>query len=300
MAPDRPRTDARVDPRSIRGAVPRLRPPPPAGGGNNVVLLILDSCRWDSLVAAAPPALARLGPIERRWAWATWTAPAHYNLLMGLLPHTAPTGVPSSAVYQALLGAWGPRLGVDGAGFLDLLPSLWLPHLLRARGYALHARVSLPVLHPSAPLAAGFDSWTLMPRRDALAQIIDELHFLDDRPSFWLINAGETHYPYQEDPRMPQLPGLRGAARALAAGLPAPVDLAWPAGMLEELHQRQIAACVALDPLLHRLLDRCPPGTRVIVTADHGECFGEGGFFGHGPIPHEKVLEVPYVEGSVG
>jgi glucan phosphoethanolaminetransferase (alkaline phosphatase superfamily) len=33
------------------------------------------------------------------------------------------------------------------------------------------------------------------------------------------------------------------------------------------------------------------------VTSDHGELFGEAGYFGHGPIAHDKVFEVPYVEG---
>jgi hypothetical protein len=37
----------------------------------------------------------------------------------------------------------------------------------------------------------------------------------------------------------------------------------------------------------------------IIVTADHGELFGEDGYFGHGPIQHEKVWEVPFVEGKV-
>jgi hypothetical protein len=27
--------------------------------------------------------------------------------------------------------------------------------------------------------------------------------------------------------------------------------------------------------------------------------FGEGDFFGHGPIMHEKVFEVPFLEGLV-
>jgi hypothetical protein len=27
--------------------------------------------------------------------------------------------------------------------------------------------------------------------------------------------------------------------------------------------------------------------------------FGEEGYFGHGPILHEKVLEVPFVEGQL-
>jgi hypothetical protein len=34
-----------------------------------------------------------------------------------------------------------------------------------------------------------------------------------------------------------------------------------------------------------------------MVTSDHGELFGEGGFFGHGPVAHEKVFEVFFVEG---
>ena len=37
----------------------------------------------------------------------------------------------------------------------------------------------------------------------------------------------------------------------------------------------------------------------MIVTADHGELFGEEGYFGHGPIQHDKVFEVPYLEGMV-
>jgi arylsulfatase A-like enzyme len=49
--------------------------------------------------------------------------------------------------------------------------------------------------------------------------------------------------------------------------------------------------------VLERLFDTVPAGTWIVVTADHGELFGEGGFFGHGPIMHEKVFEVPFIEG---
>ena len=40
------------------------------------------------------------GPVERRWSYATWTAPSHYNLLMGLLPHTSPPEVYASEYYK--------------------------------------------------------------------------------------------------------------------------------------------------------------------------------------------------------
>ena len=37
----------------------------------------------------------------------------------------------------------------------------------------------------------------------------------------------------------------------------------------------------------------------IVRTADHGELFGEMGYFGHGPIMHEKCFEVPYLEGMI-
>jgi arylsulfatase A-like enzyme len=65
------------------------------------------------------------------------------------------------------------------------------------------------------------------------------------------------------------------------------------------LHERQVEALRYLDGVLARLLDRLPPDTWLIVTSDHGELFGEDGYFGHGPIAHDKVLEVPFLEGRV-
>ena len=65
-----------------------------------------------------------------------------------------------------------------------------------------------------------------------------------------------------------------------------------PAGVAE-------AALEYLDGVFAALFDALPAGTWVVVTSDHGELFGEDRFFGHGPIAHEKVFEVPFVEGVV-
>ena len=54
-----------------------------------------------------------------------------------------------------------------------------------------------------------------------------------------------------------------------------------------------------LDQVFARLFDLVPQHTYVTVTSDHGELFGEGGYFGHGPINHDKVFEVPLIEGLV-
>jgi len=68
---------------------------------------------------------------------------------------------------------------------------------------------------------------------------------------------------------------------------------------LRELQQRQIRAVTYLDGVFERLFDMVPENTWVVVTADHGELFGEEGYFGHGPIAHNKAFEVPFVEARI-
>lgn len=291
-------TGARVDRED------RDRPDPPAGA-RNCVLVVLDSLRFDSLVASRPRVLPRLGPIAQRFSYATWTSPSHFNLLMGLLPHPAPQGVFASTWYQQDLARWQQRLGLAEMSFSAMLPSLWLPTLLReGLGYRTGALVSMPVLNPATPLNLGFDRYEQAPRHNDLDALIDRMDFDPDRPSFWLLNTGEAHYPYAlpEEPESswPVLHGVGGVFRRLSAGQPLHRDEGaafFDAERLEALRQRQVRAAAHLDRCLERLLDRVPPGTWVTVTSDHGELFGEGGWFGHGPIPHQKVLEVPLVEG---
>ena len=54
-----------------------------------------------------------------------------------------------------------------------------------------------------------------------------------------------------------------------------------------------------IDTVFEELFDMVPKNTHIVVTADHGELFGEKGYFGHGPIMHEKCFEVPYLEGKI-
>ena len=68
---------------------------------------------------------------------------------------------------------------------------------------------------------------------------------------------------------------------------------------LDDLRQRQIDAIRHLDRVVEELFDLVPENTYITITADHGELFGEDGFFGHGPIQHDKVFEVPFVEGKL-
>lgn len=276
-------------------------------GARNLVVVVLDSLRYDSWIEARPQALAQLGEVERRWSYASWTAPSHYNLLMGLMPHTSPPEVYASEYYKRDFMRYSDRLGVDGIEFKGVLPSIFMPtYLRRTLGYRTHAMVSMPVLNPHTAVNRDFDSFELMPTHNDMAAMLPKLRFEADRPSFHLLNVGETHYPYAlpgEDPgEWPRISGVHGVFKHLddPAGDQAtePQEF-FDQTRLDELRGRQINAVEYVDGIFARLFDQLPDDTWVVVTSDHGELFGEDRYFGHGPIVHEKVLEVPFVEGMV-
>lgn len=271
---------------------------------NNLVIVVLDSLRYDSWVAAAPPELARLGPVQHRWSYASWTAPSHVNLLMGLLPHTSPPGVLASDHYQRDFFRYQERLGIPGIDFSSMLPGLWLPSFLQQQGYATAAMVSMPVLNPATVTNRGFDGYRLMDCHNDMSAMLPQMTFSEERPSFYLLNVGETHYPYavpgEDTSSWPHVSGLHGVLGRMSAPLEdSRGGLGLSANDLRTLQDKQIASVSYVDGLFARLYDLVPDNTWIIVTSDHGELFGEDGYFGHGPIMHEKVFEVPFVEGRV-
>lgn len=291
---------------------PAPAPVTPPRARNNYVVVVLDSCRYDALMAAAPTTLLKLGTVRRCWSYASWTAPSHYNLLMGLLPHASPSHVYASEYYKKDFLKYRERLGADDVEFKSLVPRLYLPSFLKHHlGYRTHALVSLPVLNPATLINTDFDTFTLMPRHNDMAAMLDRLCFSDERPSFYLLNVGETHYPYAQpdEPRdaWPQIHGVHGVFKHLddvtVGGKLVETEDGTPRffdqDKLDLLRARQVRAVAYLDQVFARLFDLVPRHTYVTVTSDHGELFGEGGYFGHGPINHDKVFEVPLIEGLV-
>jgi arylsulfatase A-like enzyme len=307
-----------------KNAAPQQAPRPrpvarPAGAGgplpdpqaeNNFIVVILDSCRYDTFMAAAPKTITKLGPVEKRYTYASWTAPSHYNLLTGLLPHTSPPHVYASEYYKEDFFNYNKRLGAKGIEFAKMVPGLWFPGLLRnTLGYRTHARVSLPVLNPRTGINRDFDSFQLMDSHNDMAAMLPTMTFAADRPSFYMLNVGETHYPYakpDEDSSMwPRISGVNGVFKKLNEE----VDASDPKfkesfqffdqDKLDQLRERQVDTVRYLDGVFEKLYDLVPKNTWIVVTADHGELFGEAGYFGHGPIMHDKCFEVPYLEGKI-
>ena len=289
---------------------PGMRPHPVPQADNHFVIVILDSCRYDSFMAAQPKVIAKLGKVEKRYSYAGWTAPSHYNLLTGLLPHTSPKHVYASEYYKEDFFTYNERLGAKGIEFAKMVPGLWFPGLLRnTLGYKTHARVSLPVLNPKTGINRDFDSFQLMDSHNDMRAMLPTMEFGTERPEFYMLNVGETHYPYakpDEDSSMwPRISGVNGVFRKMDDQ----IDESSPEfkedfqffdqDKLDQLRERQIDTVRYLDDVFEELYDMVPKNTHIIVTADHGELFGEDGYFGHGPIMHEKCFEVPYLEGKI-
>jgi len=276
---------------------------------NNYVLIILDSCRYDSFIEARPRVMRRLGDVEQRWSYASWTAPSHYNLLSGLLPHNSPKQVFASDYYKRDFLKFSERLGLEGITFKSLIPTLYFPVFLKETlGYRTHAMVSLPVLNPRTVLNHGFDTYRLMDKHNDMRAMVREMRFTEDKPSFYLLNVGETHYPYalpDEPPEnWPRISGVHGVFKHLddemvGGQLKTSTDAFFSRTKMRDLRDRQVKAVKYLDGVMEELFDIVPNNTYITITADHGELFGEAGYFGHGPIQHKKVLEVPFLEGKL-
>ena len=276
---------------------------------NNYILVIFDSCRYDSFVKARPRIIKKLGRVEARWSYASWTSPSHYNFLIGLMPHTSPRHVYASEYYKKDFLKFNERLGLKDIEFKSLVPKLYLPAFLKeSLGYRTHAMVSLPVLNPRTVLNNGFDSYQLMEKHNDMRAMLKQMQFSREHPSFYLLNVGETHYPYalpDEPPdQWPRISGVHGVFKHLddevvGGKLLVRKEKFFDNKKLATLKQRQIQAVKYLDGVVEELFDLAPKNTYITITADHGELFGEGGYFGHGPVQHDKVFQVPFVEGKL-
>ena len=168
-----------------------------------------------------------------------------------------------------------------------------LPKLLKDNGYRCVGRVSMPVLNGFTLISKFFDDYKLMSNHNDFSGVVDEIEFTPDRPTFYFLNIGETHYPYMlKGSDLPHISGVHGAAKALAAGEDSGGRVAngkgcdstnfFDADKLEFLHAQQIRCVEYVDQVFARLLEKAPPDTYFMIMADHGEAFGEGGYFGHG------------------
>ncbi len=284
---------------------------------NNLVFIVFDSCRWDAYQAAKTPNLDRIGKAERRYSYASWTSPSHFTFLMGMVPHLSPKGVFASNVYRDEFAQWSRRLNIEDVEFGKFVPQLSLPYFLKSQGLRTEGVVSLPVLNPMTSMSVHFDRYELAPVHNNLELILDGNDSFKgikperDNPGFFFLNTGETHYPYtlpgESAADLPHISGVHGVFKHLDDFLKNPSEFLqgkhkdefFSPSQFRAFFEKQITCVEHLDGVVGKFMDRCPENTHFMIMSDHGELFGEDGYFGHGPIFHEKVFEVFFLEGKL-
>lgn len=262
----------------------------------NVLLVTFDSCRYDTLVKALTPNLDRYGEIYSAWTPATYTLPAHVSFFTGILPMVHENIPYLNRFTKQLITMHKAGQAVDSAKSrrtISLASSdrdmIW--GLRKAGYYTIGAGAA--TWFAKKMLTENFHHFKFKQAMSAAEQCNYLLRGIarngTRRPFFGFMNFIETHTPYMHYGSDRE--GYSMQARDFMR-FPPTEDPDHKNTKGKQLHQAQIKAAEHLDNLMGAFLGKLPPKTFVIITADHGEAFGEDGFWGHG-VYHPTVMNVP-------
>lgn len=256
----------------------------PLLGYCNFLLITFDSCRWDTFATARTPSLDRHCRTRCAYTQGTFTLPAHMAMYQGILPQIREhipfynrnvgqliriadrsTNIPNLITFER--GCENIIEGFSRAGYRTFGTG--------AVGWFHHPQLARP-----------FQKF-LFTGIHAARQVECIMSWIGhkDQPFFGFVNFGETHEPYECTGNVVSQPSVSRPRQVLD-------PLAqWD----REAWGKQVRCCEYLDGLTGELLfylEMLSSPTIVILCGDHGECFGEDGWVGHG-FYHPKVMEVP-------
>jgi arylsulfatase A-like enzyme len=268
---------------------------------SDVVLVSIDTLRADHLSCQGysrptTPFLDELAAgglrFANTWSASPWTLPSHVSLLTGL--EVQHHGVVESDA----------RLG-DDTGLL--------PEAMHAAGFATGGFVSTLFVSRRFGFERGFDAFEdfgITTSRENLAKSVPASRVVDaalrwmataaaGKPVFLFVHLYDAHYPYA-----PPAPYATLFDRAPRKTDPVYKNYAWyrkhPLDQAEMAHQvaQYDEAIRYADDQIHRLhesFDKAGRKATWVVTADHGEEFGERGAWGHAHTLFPEQLHVPFI-----
>ncbi len=302
-------------------AAPAL-PEPPAGAPN-ILLIVLDAVRAESLetyganreVAPNFAALAKQGvTFDQAWSTAPWTLPSQAGMFTGRLPSelsadwlTALDGASPTLAESLAKRGWATGGFVGNTHYCSAETGLargfahYEDYRLTPLDFVLCTALGRRIVLSSWAVDCGLADWPARKRADEVTGGL--LRWLDergDRPYFAFVNYFDAHDPYLAPPGFrTQLPQSRDDVILMRHWWSLPKDKLTPAQV--ELQRTSYEDCIrGLDAHLGKLLGNLKrrgdlDNTIVIVTADHGEHFGDHGLFLHGNSLYEPLLHVPLV-----
>ena len=264
--------EAQPETATVYWATPLVLQPDPVPERPNILLYVVDALRADALgvygaTSARTPAIDALAReafvVEHAYSAASWTKPSVATLFTSLYPMTH---------------------GLGARFYSDQLPAAaWtLQQALAANGYATAQFSANPFTGALSNLDHGFDATMMTPRITETApeaRLAVRASAIHERLVAWLsarrhqrffayVHPVDTHPPFAVGGATP-----REAYDASLAALDQQID--------------------ALRRNLAKLgLDR---NTFFVLTADHGEAFGEHGREGHGQSVYDEEVRVPLI-----
>jgi arylsulfatase A-like enzyme len=238
----------------------------------NVILYLIDALRADHLDAygysrKTSPTITELANegvrFARCFSQETWTRPAIVSLF--------------TSTYSLVHGV---------RGHADAVPNYMalLPEILRSHGYATAAVSLNSNMGRLANLTRGFgqfDETYVLKRRDCLPESTAFLENCRDRRFFLYIHTVEPHWSYKPPEEF--------------------VRLFVPAGEDPRDVDLYDAEIVRADSNVGLFVSKLKElgmydNTLLIVTADHGEAFGEHeGIFKHADKPYNELIHIPLI-----
>ncbi|MCZ6688103.1 MAG: hypothetical protein O7H41_00665 [Planctomycetota bacterium] len=251
---------------------------------DSVLLVTLDSCRHDTAAETPTPTLDTIGPMHRAMAPGHFTLASHAAIWVGTTP-----GIPG--LRQPVLDPKSGRLfrleakGIRArAGDVFVLDGATIIEGFKSAGYLTLGTGAVDWFDPDTPAGArliqDFEHF-LFVRGAGLPRQVDWLlgHLPASRPVFAFVNVGETHVPYwyegapwdpESNPCHPHAGDTNDREQCVA---------------------RQSACLRYADTQLRTVVHRFRAAT-IMVTADHGDAWGEDGLWEHGTW-HPVVMTVP-------
>lgn len=272
----------------------------------NVLLLTLDCCRYDTFKTANLNFLKKIGQFRMARTHGTYTLPAHMSFFMGYLPTVMDSKDPYYSPYARQL--WRliqgrPRdpetVGIllGGDNVLDGYRQLGFS-VIGSGGVRWFTNPVLTDLFDEF-LYFGPTSPNVFLQRQKrnfpLNNLPKILKLIKNKSRYFLfINCPETHVPYDFGE------GLNsGIQKIIEKG--APIwgcrkanfrEMALGQKEFDKLHKAQIEALEAIDKKIEKLISLLNKPLILVVCGDHGECFGENMYWGHG-YSTPPVMEVP-------
>lgn len=301
----------------------------PAGSSNapNVLLLVLDTVRAASLslygyARPTTPELVRLAQsgvvFDEALSAAPWTLPSHASMFTGRWPHELSTSWfrPLDRSDSTLAEALSQRGYATGGFVANLIYANYETGLGRGfqryrdfrfgLGLVLRSCTLTRRITDSRLLRTLIGSDEVLGRKPAATVNAEFLAWLDGvgtRPFFGFVNYFDAHDPYlPPDDWFRRIAGYSrpdhlSPLRRL--GIRQRKDQMRPKDILLE-HDSYDASIAWLDNEIGKLLAELErrglrQNTIIVVTADHGEEFGEHGVFLHGHSLYRDALHVPLI-----